>query len=60
MGKTKVSWSAHSLFTLTGCFVVVNMEIAECRADKHMPSYAKKIVAMYNRNGEIDQMLSNR
>ncbi|CAH9122282.1 unnamed protein product [Cuscuta epithymum] len=27
------------------------------RAGMHMPSYAKKIVAMYNRNGEIDRML---
>ncbi|RAL48379.1 hypothetical protein DM860_005803 [Cuscuta australis] len=27
------------------------------RAGLHMPSYAKKIVSMYNRNGEIDRML---
>lgn len=31
-----------------------------CRADKHMPLYAKKLVAMYNQNGEIDQMLSRK
>ncbi|KAH7834475.1 hypothetical protein Vadar_016380 [Vaccinium darrowii] len=30
------------------------------RADKHMPSYAKKLVATYNQNGEIDEMLSNK
>ncbi|KAF8392090.1 hypothetical protein HHK36_022431 [Tetracentron sinense] len=29
-------------------------------ADKHMSSYAKKIVGMYNQNEEIDQMLSNK
>eukprot|EP00262_Sarcandra_glabra_P013668 TRINITY_DN3850_c0_g1_i2.p1 TRINITY_DN3850_c0_g1~~TRINITY_DN3850_c0_g1_i2.p1 ORF type:complete len:481 (-),score=54.92 TRINITY_DN3850_c0_g1_i2:161-1534(-) len=29
------------------------------RADRHMPSYAKKIVDMYNKNGEIDEMLSD-
>jgi len=28
------------------------------RADRHMPSYAKKLVAMYNQNGEIDKLLS--
>ncbi|CDO99360.1 unnamed protein product [Coffea canephora] len=27
------------------------------RADRHLPSYAKKIVTIYNQNGEIDQML---
>jgi hypothetical protein len=31
-----------------------------CRADRHMPSYAKKLVGMYNQNGEIKQMLSNK
>lgn len=30
------------------------------RADKHMPSYAKKMVDMYNKNGEIDEMLSSK
>ncbi|XP_031381409.1 7-hydroxymethyl chlorophyll a reductase, chloroplastic isoform X1 [Punica granatum] len=28
-----------------------------CRASRHMPSYAKKLVAMYNQKGEIDVML---
>ncbi|XP_052189461.1 7-hydroxymethyl chlorophyll a reductase, chloroplastic [Diospyros lotus] len=32
----------------------------EQRASRHMPSYAKKIVSMYNKNGEIDQMLSRK
>lgn len=30
------------------------------RADKHTPSYAKKIVASYNENAEIDKMLSTK
>ncbi|BBG92617.1 coenzyme F420 hydrogenase family / dehydrogenase, beta subunit family [Prunus dulcis] len=30
-----------------------------CRADQHMPSYAKKIVDTYNKNGEIDRILTN-
>lgn len=32
----------------------------KCRADRHMPSYAKKLVDLYNQNGEIDKMLSNK
>jgi hypothetical protein len=31
-----------------------------CRADRHMPTYAKKIVDMYNKNGEIEKMLSEK
>lgn len=30
------------------------------RADRHMPSYAKKIVDMYNQNGEINEILSSK
>lgn len=30
------------------------------RAEKHMPSYAKKIVTMYNDKGEIDTLLSTK
>ncbi|KAJ8616806.1 hypothetical protein MRB53_036178 [Persea americana] len=30
------------------------------RADQHMPSYAKKIVEMYNENSEINKILSNK
>uniref|UniRef100_A0A2P2M1R9 Uncharacterized protein MANES_15G048100 n=1 Tax=Rhizophora mucronata TaxID=61149 RepID=A0A2P2M1R9_RHIMU len=29
------------------------------RADRHAPSYAKKIIAAYNKNRQIDQMLLN-
>ncbi|BBG92615.1 coenzyme F420 hydrogenase family / dehydrogenase, beta subunit family [Prunus dulcis] len=29
-------------------------------ADQHMPSYAKKIVDTYNKNGEINRILSNK
>ncbi|KAL3506298.1 hypothetical protein ACH5RR_031680 [Cinchona calisaya] len=38
-------------------YLHVNRIWGKQRADRHMPSYAKKIVAMYNQNGEIDQML---
>lgn len=31
----------------------------DCRADKHEPTYAKKIVDLYNQKGEIDRILSN-
>ncbi|GMP55802.1 hypothetical protein CsSME_00020513 [Camellia sinensis var. sinensis] len=41
-------------------YLYVNRTWGKQRADRHMPSYAKKIVAMYNQNGEIDQMLSNK
>lgn len=41
-------------------YLYVNRTWGKRRADRHMPSYAKKIVAMYNQNGEIDQMLSNK
>ncbi|KAM7253183.1 hypothetical protein ACFE04_008876 [Oxalis oulophora] len=30
------------------------------RAERHIPSYAKKIVEMYNKNGQIDQIMSNK
>ncbi|CAL8990201.1 unnamed protein product [Prunus brigantina] len=30
------------------------------QSDQHMPSYAKKIVDTYNKNGEIDRILSNK
>lgn len=30
------------------------------RADQHIPSYAKKIVDLYNQNGQIDGMLSRK
>ncbi|RDX98926.1 7-hydroxymethyl chlorophyll a reductase, chloroplastic, partial [Mucuna pruriens] len=29
------------------------------KADRHMPTYAKKIVEMYNQNGQIEKMLSD-
>jgi hypothetical protein len=28
-----------------------------CRADQHIPSYAKKLVSLYNKNGEIDKIV---
>ncbi|KAI9073645.1 hypothetical protein K1719_044388 [Acacia pycnantha] len=29
-------------------------------SDRHMPTYAKKLVDLYNQNGKIDEMLSNK
>ncbi|KAI3859794.1 hypothetical protein MKW92_040673 [Papaver armeniacum] len=40
-------------------YLYVNRTWGKQRADKHMPSYAKKIVDRYNKNGEIDRFLSN-
>ncbi|KAK1289098.1 hypothetical protein QJS10_CPB18g01834 [Acorus calamus] len=39
-------------------YLHVNRKWGKQRADQHMPSYAKKIVEMYNAGGEIDRMLS--
>ncbi|XP_010243628.1 PREDICTED: 7-hydroxymethyl chlorophyll a reductase, chloroplastic [Nelumbo nucifera] len=41
-------------------YLYVNRAWGKERADKHMPSYAKKIVDMYNQNGKIDRMLSQK
>ncbi|KAL8100057.1 7-hydroxymethyl chlorophyll a reductase, chloroplastic [Apium graveolens] len=41
-------------------YLYVNRVWGKQRAEKHMPSYAKKLVAMYNQNDEIDQMLSSK
>ncbi|KAJ8451189.1 hypothetical protein Cgig2_013961 [Carnegiea gigantea] len=39
-------------------YLHVNRAWGKQRADRHMPSYAKQLVAMYNQNGEIDKLLS--
>ncbi|XP_022849415.1 7-hydroxymethyl chlorophyll a reductase, chloroplastic isoform X1 [Olea europaea var. sylvestris] len=41
-------------------YLHVNRAWGKQRADRHIPSYAKKIVSMYNQNGEIDQMVSSK
>lgn len=41
-------------------YLYTNRTWGKERADRQMPSYAKKIVGMYNKNGEINQMLSNK
>lgn len=41
-------------------YLHVNRAWGKARADRHMPSYAKKIVDMYNQNGEIEGMLSDK
>lgn len=39
-------------------WMLVNWNL--CRADQHTPSYAKKIVELYNQKGQIDQMLQSK
>nr|GEU42335.1 7-hydroxymethyl chlorophyll a reductase, chloroplastic [Tanacetum cinerariifolium] len=38
-------------------YLYVNRTWGKERASRHMPSYAKKLVAMYNENDEIDKIL---
>ncbi|KAK6929663.1 Coenzyme F420 hydrogenase/dehydrogenase beta subunit, C-terminal, partial [Dillenia turbinata] len=38
-------------------YLYVNRTWGKQRADTHMPSYAKKIVNMYNKDGQIDRMI---
>lgn len=39
-------------------YLHVHRALGKKRAEEHIPSYAKKIVAMYNEKGEIDQLLA--
>ncbi|KAG5127146.1 hypothetical protein JHK82_027981 [Glycine max] len=41
-------------------YLHVNRMWGKERADRHMPTYAKKIVDLYNQNGQIEKMLSNK
>ncbi|OIV98865.1 hypothetical protein TanjilG_21200 [Lupinus angustifolius] len=41
-------------------YLYVNRMWGKERADKHMPTYAKKLVDLYNQNGQIEEMLSNK
>ncbi|EEF44323.1 7-hydroxymethyl chlorophyll a reductase, chloroplastic [Ricinus communis] len=41
-------------------YLYTNRAWGKARAERHTPSYAKKIVEMYNQNGQIDQMLQNK
>ncbi|KAF1898749.1 hypothetical protein Lal_00000651 [Lupinus albus] len=41
-------------------YLYVNRMWGKERADKHMPTYAKKLVDLYNQNGQIDEMLTNK
>ncbi|CAJ1967894.1 unnamed protein product [Sphenostylis stenocarpa] len=41
-------------------YLHVNRLWGKERADRHMPTYAKKIVEMYNQNGQIEKMLSDK
>ncbi|XP_057742660.1 7-hydroxymethyl chlorophyll a reductase, chloroplastic isoform X7 [Arachis stenosperma] len=41
-------------------YLHVNRMWGKERADRHMPGYAKKIVDLYNQNGQIEEMLGNK
>ncbi|XP_031503389.1 7-hydroxymethyl chlorophyll a reductase, chloroplastic [Nymphaea colorata] len=41
-------------------FLHVYRTWGERRAERHMPSYAKRLIDMYNKNGQIDSLLSNK
>lgn len=41
-------------------YLYTNRTWGKDRADRHTPSYAKKIVESYNKNGQIDLMLQNK
>ncbi|BAT96207.1 7-hydroxymethyl chlorophyll a reductase [Vigna angularis] len=41
-------------------YLHVNRLWGKERADRHMPTYAKKIVDLYNQNGQIEKMISNK
>ncbi|CAK7327359.1 unnamed protein product [Dovyalis caffra] len=41
-------------------YLYTNRTWGKDRADRHTPSYAKKIVESYNQNGQIDLMLQNK
>ncbi|KNA21393.1 hypothetical protein SOVF_043290 [Spinacia oleracea] len=40
-------------------YLYVNRAWGKERATKHLPSYARKLVEMYNKTGEIDKMISS-
>lgn len=63
VGKGKVCGTIYLWPSSLWCKSVICLycwNINGCRADRHMPSYAKKIVDMYNKNGEIEKMLSEK
>uniref|UniRef100_A0A6N2N7W3 Coenzyme F420 hydrogenase/dehydrogenase beta subunit N-terminal domain-containing protein n=1 Tax=Salix viminalis TaxID=40686 RepID=A0A6N2N7W3_SALVM len=41
-------------------YLYTNRTWGKERADRHTPSYAKKLVKSYNKNGQIDLMLQNK
>ncbi|XP_020276477.1 7-hydroxymethyl chlorophyll a reductase, chloroplastic-like [Asparagus officinalis] len=41
-------------------YLYVNRQWGKQRADRHLPSYAKKIVEAYNDNDRIDEMLTEK
>ncbi|ONI26908.1 hypothetical protein PRUPE_1G054400 [Prunus persica] len=61
IGPKGLEFSRYSLdYHTIRNYLYVNRIWGKQRADQHMPSYAKKIVDTYNKNGEIDRILSNK
>lgn len=59
--KVKIIYSRPLLWMLriSSLFVLLKCKNV-CRADRHMPTYAKKIVDLYNQNGQIEKMISDK
>lgn len=61
VGPKGIEFARYSLdYHTIRNYLYVNRIRGKERADRHMPSYAKKIVDMYNKNGEIEKMLSEK
>ncbi|CAJ2673727.1 7-hydroxymethyl chlorophyll a reductase, chloroplastic [Trifolium pratense] len=61
VGPKGIEFARYSLdYHTIRNYLYVNRLWGKERADRHMPTYAKKIVEMYNKNGEIEKMLSEK
>ncbi|GAU49108.1 hypothetical protein TSUD_13490 [Trifolium subterraneum] len=61
IGPKGIEFARYSLdYHTIRNYLYVNRLWGKERADRHMPTYAKKIVEMYNKNGEIEKMLSEK
>ncbi|KAI5397696.1 hypothetical protein KIW84_063495 [Lathyrus oleraceus] len=61
IGPKGIEFARYSLdYHTIRNYLYVNRLWGKERADRHMPTYAKKIVDLYNQNGQIDKMLSEK
>ncbi|XP_027189477.1 7-hydroxymethyl chlorophyll a reductase, chloroplastic isoform X2 [Cicer arietinum] len=61
IGPKGIEFARYSLdYHTIRNYLYVNRLWGKERADRHMPSYAKKIVDLYNQNGQIEKMLSKK